>query len=215
MRSHDYPLEEQDAPSPKRKLGRKRSYSAWIDVRYMPWKARLMNSVMIGGIKQFGIGLLFLMGNVFLSGCESKSCTNMACFDGMNLTVRTMSGDFPPGNHTITIDADGNTLSCSFEYPPATSSIQCTSGLSVTILPMESCVEEKRREATTYTCTPIPNQYQERIFVNGTPKWISMVQSVDGVSILERVVTPTYITTEPNGNGCGKCTQGSFNLDIP
>jgi hypothetical protein len=145
----------------------------------------------------------------------------MACFDGVTLIVEPASGDLIAGTHSVTVDADGNVLTCSFDYPLASlpgggsTPIQCPNGLSVTLVPRQSCVEEKHKESTSYTCTPIPNTNQERIFVSGTPKLISVAQSVDGNLILEQTITPTFIDSEPNGRGCGICRHAKAEWPIP
>jgi hypothetical protein len=145
----------------------------------------------------------------------------MACFDGVNFIIGPASGDLIAGTHTITVEADGNVMTCTFDYPlvslPGGGSepIECQNGLSVTIAPLQSCVEEKSKESTSYTCTPIPNSNQERIFFRGTPNQISVAQSVDGSLILNQTITPTYIASEPNGQGCGICRQAKVEWTLP
>jgi hypothetical protein len=41
---------------------------------------------------------------------------------------------------------------------------------------------------------------------------VALVLSVDGTTLLNVTISPMATTTEPNGTGCGKCTNASDTL---
>jgi hypothetical protein len=128
------------------------------------------------------------------------------------------------GNQQIVITADGATSTCTFTFPLATlpsggtAEPQCPSGLMVMIGPTTTCTTTSTDAARTQTCTPIAGHFVETITVTGKPAQVQVHQTVDGATVLDQTMSPSYHTTQPNGPGCDPtCHQAAatWTFSIP
>jgi hypothetical protein len=126
----------------------------------------------------------------------------------------------PSGTHTVDVTADGKAMSCTFSSPtPATIiggiPVPCASGLTFSIEPLESC-PPPNDAGNSPPCQIVDGKFTETLTVAGTPVTVHVRQLVDGTAILDQTVSPTYLTDEPNGPGCGPiCHQAAAMWTIP
>jgi hypothetical protein len=50
--------------------------------------------------------------------------------------------------------------------------------------------------------------------INGMPAQLGLDLSLNGSELMEETIAPKQTTTEPNGAGCGTCTNASATLSI-
>jgi hypothetical protein len=150
------------------------------------------------------------------AGCDSKTCTLRGCSDQFSATLTRADGSFPAGAHQIDVIADGVTLSCTFNFAGSGVVATCSPGLDVTVGPATTCTEIRMGDSVSFRCDPIPGQFVERLTLRATPSQLRVVQSVDGVALLDQAMAPTYEAAYPNGPECGSpCQQASATLSLP
>jgi hypothetical protein len=70
--------------------------------------------------------------------------------------------------------------------------------------------------ATREQCDALPGQFTELMLLKGTPQSVRVQQSVGGMVIMDKSVTPSYKMNEPNGLGCPPvCEQAAVQWTIP
>ncbi len=159
-------------------------------------------------------GILILCAGWAGSGCSSKVCTGIGCYDNLSAAVKRADGSFPSGTHRIEILADGATLLCTFTYP-LTAQPTCASGLNVTVAPAEICTETRTDTSVSLRCDPIPGQFIETITLMGAPGQVHVWQYVDDAAILDAAAAPSYQDYYPNGPECGSpCRQASLSWTL-
>jgi hypothetical protein len=156
-----------------------------------------------------------------LASCGSGSgpsgahaCTLVGCSDQLTATLRDANGSLPSGMQTLTVTADGATTMCSFTLPlAANQSPQCPSPLLVLVIQDRTCVTTGDGSYMMQTCTPVPGKFSEQIMLMSKPATVHFTATVDGTTYLDETVTPTYVTTQPNGPGCDPiCSQAGVSL---
>jgi hypothetical protein len=152
----------------------------------------------------------------------SKTCTEIGCQTQFTGVISASSASLPAGTHRIDVTADGVLLSCSFAFPletlPSGALVgpRCSPGLMASVGPAQQCTPFTTAEAKGLRCVPIPDQIRETVQIIGTPSVIAIEQSVDGVVILQRSSSPTYVESQPNGPGCEPiCHQATSEWSIP
>jgi len=115
---------------------------------------------------------------------------------------------------TLTVTADGATTTCSFTLPlAANQNPQCPSPLMVLVIQDRTCTTTGDGQYMTQTCTPVAGKFSEQVTLMGKPMTAHFTATVDGATYLDQMVTPTYVTSQPNGPGCDPiCSQAGVNL---
>ena len=171
-------------------------------------------------------GFVGLVAMVALSdvACSrfSGACSSVGCQDQLELTVTGPSASLPSGLHRVDVTADGKLLSCTFSFSPDTLaagslvSAQCSFGVTALVGPVFDCMTFDNGNAKGQRCVPMPEQFQERLQIAGTPAIVQVEQSVDGTVILQRSATATYTDNHPNGPDCEPtCRQATLALSLP
>jgi len=151
-----------------------------------------------------------------VAGCEEKACTLRGCTDQFSATLTRADGSFPAGAHQIDVTADGVIMSCTFNFAGSGVVATCPTGLDVTVAPATTCTEIRMGDSVSLRCDPIPGKFVEQLSLRGTPSQLHLVQSVDGVALLDQAMAPTYEGAYPNGPECGAtCQQASATLTLP
>ena len=159
---------------------------------------------------------VMVVASLAMAGCESKSCALRGCSNQFSATLSRADGSFPAGAHRVDIIADGVTMSCAFNFAGSGVVATCPSGLDVTVGPAETCMEFRSGNGVGYRCDPIPGQFIERLTLRATPSQMRVVQSVDGVALLDQAMAPTYEAAYPNGPECEPvCQQATATLSLP
>jgi hypothetical protein len=149
------------------------------------------------------------------TGCETKTCTEIGCGNHLSLTVSRADGSFPSGVHQVDVTADGVTRSCTFTFAGSVVNPACPSGSFVSVNQATTCTETRTGNSVSLRCDPIPGQFVESVSVFGTPRELRIVQSVDGVVLLDQSLSPTYKLARPNGPDCEPvCQQASVALTL-
>jgi len=95
-------------------------------------------------------------------------------------------------------------------------SAACSSGLFVSVNPATTCTEMHTATAVSVRCDPIPGQFIEVLSLFGMPRDVRVVQSIDGVVVIDQSIAPTYTQSRPNGPGCEPlCEQAAVMLTLP
>jgi hypothetical protein len=151
--------------------------------------------------------LLLTLFVASLAGCETKVCTLRGCSNQFSATVSRADGSFPNGVHQVDVTVDGVSLSCAFTFAGGTAPPTCSPDLMLTVAPAERCTETRTGNSVSLRCDPIPGQFVERISLQGTPGELRVVQTVDGVALLDEAMVPAYQAVYPNGPECGGACQ--------
>jgi hypothetical protein len=170
-------------------------------------------------MKLQALALIGIVAKVGGDGCEppERACTAIGCEDGVSITLRPREGTFPAGKHTVFIaTAEGGPVKrCTFT-PPTDAQVSggfvaadCTGGVMLSVSPRVTCTTMQSGQAVSQSCTPIPGQFEERIFLRGTPARVRIIQSAQE-TFVDQELTPTYANARPNGPDCEPlCRQAS------
>jgi hypothetical protein len=171
-------------------------------------------------MKLQALALLGIVAKVGGDGCDplpEKACTAIGCEDGVSITVRPREGTFPPGKHSVLIaTAEGGPIkTCTFTAPADVQvaggfvAAECTGGVMLSVSPRTTCTTMRTGDSVSQACTPIPGQFEERIFIRGTPARVRVIQKTEE-TFLDRELTPSYANARPNGPECEPvCRQAS------
>jgi hypothetical protein len=164
------------------------------------------------------LACVVLSAGAAMAGCfTSKICSLIGCQDQFHATIANTNGSFPSGTQVLDVTADGVTVSCTFQVPPATAqpggstvAPECPSGLRVFIAQATTCTPTQTGSTTSLGCVPIAGHFFEDVTVSGKPAQLRVRLTVDGAVALDRSETPVYHASQPNGPGCEPiCQQAS------
>jgi hypothetical protein len=152
------------------------------------------------------IGCIVCLGSV---GCDASSqnggssCTLIGCDGGLRIDFTRSA--WPAGNYSVFVVMDANQQAlCQVKLPMS---------------PTESagiCNAEDVLLATSGQMLPANQQSILGVRINGVPKTVNVTIKRDGQTELAADVTPTYVTSQPNGPGCEPtCTQATAQLPVP
>jgi hypothetical protein len=154
------------------------------------------------------------------AGCGSTHlCTDAYYFcNRTNITVQSPNNAWALGSYTLKVDADGTATTCTLQMPTSAplggAPADCGAGSPVTasVVPIASCPKPVCYQDGTcsqMSCTPVPGQFELSITIPSLSPHVGVNLSVGGKSLLVGTLTPQSTTTEPNGKGCGFCTNAS------
>jgi hypothetical protein len=171
-----------------------------------------------------GISLLCLTGALAcaaaLAGCGATHvCSDVYYFcNRTNITVQSPNNAWALGSYTLSLDADGAATTCTLQMPtsapPSGAPADCgaQSPVTVSVMPITSCPQPVCYQNGTceqMACTPLPGQFELSITIPSLTSHVALNLSVGGKPLLASTLTPQAATTEPNGKGCGTCTNAS------
>ena len=131
-----------------------------------------------------------------------RGCTQIGCASG--LTVQFSRPLREAGAYTVTLDLDGESVSCQSILPFASCSGVSACSSSKVILEQSGCA--------------LPSTAHEIVGlrVTSTAKMVSLRIERDGSEIASQDITPRYVRSAPNGEGCEPiCEQASTTLAVP
>ncbi len=175
---------------------------------------------MVNGAWAAGVALCALAtgacGNI-----AEHSCSDVyAICNQTGITLQSSNDAWTPGTYALALTLDGTSGQCTMQVPesPPVSGVQgdCGSGVSFTLAPVESCppVVCNSTACGGMGCTPIPGHFQMTLGVQGLPMQVGLSLSIDGATVTSETLAPTSTTTEPNGAGCGTCTNASATISV-
>jgi hypothetical protein len=143
-----------------------------------------------------------------IPGCSGDlgggACTQIGCTDGLQVGLVPSEG-WPAGQYVFSIETDGAMQSCSGNLPL----LPCENGSSLT------CQGPALASIGESGCALAPSAHGfAGISFQGMPKNVVVRIERDGAVIADRTLSPTYVTTQPNGPDCGP-TCHSASAQIP
>jgi hypothetical protein len=163
------------------------------------------------------------------SACNlsSHSCTDLAPECGYStVTLSSPNDAWAAGMYTLALSIDGVAGQCTIAIPdpPPATGVQgtCAPGSNATwsLATVDSCPPVRCSAyacgggSADLTCTHIPGRFQIKMVVQSLSAQLGLDFSLDGRELLKETIAPTPTTTEPNGSGCGECTNGSATLSL-
>lgn len=137
------------------------------------------------------------------SGGDGKSCTLIGCAGGLNIDF--VRSPWPAGAYSVSVKLDGSQHAlCAVELPFATATSSAT------------CNAPDVTLGTSGQMLPTAQHAITGLRIGGMPKTVHVEITRNGVLEMATDLTPTYLTSRPNGPGCEPlCTQANVNLTVP
>jgi hypothetical protein len=126
------------------------------------------------------------------SGFGSQSCTEIGCVDGLQLELAPSEG-WPAGHYIFSIEADGAMQTCTGDLPLP----PCQNGSAL------SCQGASLASIGESGCALAPSAHGfANIGFQSMPMHVVVRIERDGMAIADRDLSPTYVTSQPNGPDC-------------
>jgi hypothetical protein len=137
------------------------------------------------------------------------------------LIVQSPNDAWTPSSYVLAMDIDGAQAQCTLEVansPERATSVDCAAGTNRT-LTLEPVLTQPPLVCDQTACggssaVPVAGHFQLLLVLQMLPKEVAMNLTRDGTVILNKVVSPARQTDEPNGHGCGQCTNAQSTLMI-
>jgi hypothetical protein len=135
-----------------------------------------------------------------------KACTMIGCENGVRLTINKPT-PWVAGAYVFNFELDGKAVECKGALPLQS----CEAGPSL------SCTADAKVRIGESGCAlPVAQHGFSDITVLDAPQRVKIKVSRDGQEIGAADLTPNYMTSQPNGEGCEPtCTNASGELAIP
>jgi hypothetical protein len=126
------------------------------------------------------------------------------------------------GTYSLALTMDGTPVRCSVQMPdtPPTGNVSGDCGsradLTLAFTTVGTCppVVCNSTVCEGMSCTPIPGHFQMTLVINGLPAEVGLSLSLDGNAVVNETIAPKSSTNEPNGAGCGTCTNASGTVSV-
>lgn len=157
------------------------------------------------------LGLVTVAGALALaSSACGLSCTLSLHDCSLLLTVEGLE----PGLYDVSLSLDGRQVSCKAAVPIPARGSAGTEGVGCG---GDVQISGESRAVDVLDPLDLPGLdggFRLRIPAGEEPgpSRVSIAVRLDGDSVLERTVTPSYTVDEPNGPGCGECARASDTL---
>ena len=135
-----------------------------------------------------------------------KMCTEIGCENGARLTLAKAT-PWLPGAYIFNFELDGKAIECKGALPLQS----CEAGPSL------SCTPDAQLTIGESGCAlPPAQQGFSDVMIPGAPQRVKVKVSRDGQEIGAADLTPNYMTSQPNGEGCEPtCKTASGDIAIP
>jgi hypothetical protein len=168
------------------------------------------------------------------AGCASHSCLDIGRFcDTTTVTFEAPGNVWMPGEYTLTVGFAGGMDTCTLSVPaspkPGASFTGTCSDPSVlwnleAICPPKTWCEAGACAAMFSSSYCLPGQYEMTVRIGGfapaSGRTTSLFTSVTvdlaigGIELAAGTVPTTTKTTQPNGEGCGYCTNATATVQV-
>jgi hypothetical protein len=168
------------------------------------------------------------------AGCAaSHECADVATLcEATTLTLQSPANAWAAGTYALALTIDGRAAQCTlaFSDAPTFTSFQGTCSASDVAWAMSPICPADPTVCQGNVCTGgassancLPGQFVMTVSLSPSigldaaanlPAAIAVKLSVDGTSLIDETAAPKSTTTEPNGQGCGTCTNGSATLSV-
>jgi hypothetical protein len=128
-----------------------------------------------------------------------KVCTQMGCIDGAHLNLAKVT-PWTAGNYSFAVELDGTLVTCTGALPlPA-----CEQGAAL------RCDVEGKVQIGESGCALPPEQHGfSDIQISGDPAKIKLTILREDQPLYSGELTPTYVTSRPNGPDCEPVCRGA------
>jgi hypothetical protein len=135
-----------------------------------------------------------------------KVCTMIGCIDGLRAELKKAT-PWQPGSYTFNFELDGESVECKGALPLKA----CEAGPSL------SCSADAGVQIGESGCAlPAAQHGFSDIQFSGSPKQVRLTISQDDKPLHSADLTPEYITSKPNGEGCEPtCRSARAEIAIP
>lgn len=135
-----------------------------------------------------------------------KACTQIGCENGVRLTINKPT-PWVAGAYAFNFELDGKAVECKGALPLQA----CEAGPSL------SCTADAKVRIGESGCAlPVAQHGFSDITIEGAPQRVKVTVSRDGQEIGAADLTPNYMTSQPNGEGCEPiCNNASGEVAIP
>jgi hypothetical protein len=167
------------------------------------------------------IVILYAVAAGSFVGCAGHGCDDVGyTCEQTQITLLAPNDAWVAGTYTLTLTVDDSPVQCTISVPASPSSSGVVGSCPIGALDLnavDSCppVVCDGAACEGMSCTPIAGQFQMTVTIQGLPTQVGLALSVNGMPLTSETVAPMSTTTEPNGQGCGACTNASAMLSIP
>ncbi|HEV3191616.1 MAG TPA: hypothetical protein VGY54_14000 [Polyangiaceae bacterium] len=151
------------------------------------------------------------------TGCLGRGYT---C-DRTTITVQSPNDAWTPGSYALAMNVDGTPGQCTLDVanpPQQTSSLDCAPAAKTTLTLEQAWTQPPvvcdQNACRTGSAGPIPGHFRLVLVLQGLPKQVALNLTLDWSEILNKAVSPMPKTDEPNGPGCGQCTNAQTTLTV-
>jgi hypothetical protein len=169
------------------------------------------------------VGLAGGMAASAAAGCAAHKCgdVNVSC-NVTAISFRTPSNSWKPGMYTVTVVGSDGTVHCVLSIPASTLSSgvvgSCDPGShsDLWLEPILTCQPLVCSDGACSgtACLPVTGHFQMTLDIQGLAAQVPVDVALDGKSLVRATITPIATTEEPNGQGCGTCTNASATASI-
>jgi hypothetical protein len=130
------------------------------------------------------------------------ACTMIGCVDGLSINLDP-SYQWLPGNYSFSLVIDGRISHCTAKLPlPA-----CGDERAVT------CDNHEITIVESGCALPPGSQGFGPVMISSSPKSVALTITRNGLSVLDRRISPQYSSVQPNGPMCGPvCRSATIEL---
>jgi hypothetical protein len=147
---------------------------------------------------------------------------NVPSCDQTLITLQSPKNAWTPGVYKLTLNnGTANECTLSISAPPPAGSLDgtCSSAdtrftLTQLCLPPPMVCNSTACSVMEPNTNCLPGQFQIDITSPLHPGPVGLDLEVDDRTLMNETITPKAVTTEPNGEGCGMCTNASVTVSI-
>lgn len=143
-----------------------------------------------------------------------------------SITIQAPNDAWAAGSYIVALTLDGTPAQCSLQIPDPSpvggvqGSCGANAALTFRLITVDSCLPVACSGSNGTPCksmggcAPIPGRFRMVLGIGAMPAKLGLDLSVDGNALMNETIAPMQTTTEPNGAGCGTCTNASATLSI-
>jgi hypothetical protein len=162
------------------------------------------------------------MASAGCSAFPTHSCTYVgASCDQTTITLQSPNDAWTAGTYSLAVTMDGTSAQCSVQMPDPTptdnvnGNCGSSTGVSLALTTMYSCPPPVcKGGACEVNCTLIAGHFRMTLVMQGMPTEVGVNLSLDGNTVVSETIAPKASTDEPNGVGCGTCTNASATVSV-
>jgi hypothetical protein len=171
-----------------------------------------------------GLGFACAMASAGCSAFAGHSCGLVAYVcDQTTITLQSPNDAWTAGTYSLAVTMDGTSTQCSVQMPDSSAAggVQGNCGsntnltLALTTVDTVHPIVCNGGACEGMSATPIPGHFQMTLVIQGLPTEVGLNLGLDGNAVLSETIAPKGSTAEPNGEGCGTCTNASVTVPVP